>query len=263
MLDRPRLALALVSAMLAACAACAACAARATARGAARPLRVASDLDNPPFAWVELDGQPGGRDVDMMTELAVLLGRPLEWQRMAFAELLPAVERGAVDVACATLGVTPERAERVRFTRPYFETRLAVVVRAGSGEPEELADLEGRRVGGGAGTTAERAILRELPRARGVFESESERPALERLLAADVDALVMDAPAAEALVAASTGRLRVLAADLGPERYALALPMDSAALERQLSRALDVLERRGRLAELDREHGLASAPEAP
>lgn len=225
------------------------------------PLVVGSDLDNAPFAWIEergpsSAGRPVGRDVDMMEELARMLGRGLEWRRMPFEELLPAVERGEVDVLCATLGISPERAERVRFTRPYFTTRLAVVVRAGPGEPLALAELEGRRVGGGSGTTAERAIRAELPGAVGVFENKSGLPGLERLLGHELDALVMDGPAADALVDASGSRLRVLAEDLGPERYALVVHPGARELERALSRALDELERGGRLATLDRIHGL-------
>ena len=41
----------------------------------ARPLLVvASDLDNPPFAWIDEHGVARGRDVEMMEELATALG---------------------------------------------------------------------------------------------------------------------------------------------------------------------------------------------
>ncbi|TAJ09182.1 MAG: transporter substrate-binding domain-containing protein, partial [Planctomycetota bacterium] len=34
------------------------------------PIVVASDLDNPPFAFVDSRGEPAGRDIEMMNELA-------------------------------------------------------------------------------------------------------------------------------------------------------------------------------------------------
>lgn len=220
------------------------------------PLRVASDLDNRPFAWVDERGVARGRDVEMMEALAAALGRPLEWRRMPFEQLLPAVERAEVDLACATLGVTPERAERVLFTRPYFATAIAVVVRAGPGEPRALADLAGRAVLAGAGTTSERAVLERLPRAR-LEAGDKGRTTAERLSAGEVDAAVLDGPAAEALVERSGGRLVRLAEPLARELYALALPRSAHELRAALDRELARLERDGALAELDAAHGLA------
>jgi polar amino acid transport system substrate-binding protein len=188
----------------------------------------------------------------MMKELGEALGRRIEWWRMPFEHLLPAVEAGDVDVVCATIGVTPERAERMAFTRPYYRTTIAVVVRAGPGEPTELADLAGRRVAAGTGTTSERAVRAHLPDAIGVFATERELPTSERLLAREIDAAAMDGPAAAALVAASEGRLARLAEPLDEELYALAVPLRRKSLLRALDRALERID----LDALDARHGL-------
>jgi polar amino acid transport system substrate-binding protein len=224
------------------------------------PLVVASDLDNPPFAGVDAAGAPVGRDVGMMAMLAREIGRELEWRRMPFAQLLPAVEAGEVDIVCATIGVTPERARRVAFTVPYFRTAIAVVARAGAGEPRTLSDLAGRRVSAAAGTTSERAVRLRVPRALGVFENAKGTPALERLLAREVDAAVMDGPAADALVARSEGSLVRLAGALDVELYALALPLEDAALASSLDEALAAMSADGRLRALDARYGLEHEP---
>lgn len=221
-----------------------------------RPLLVASDLDNPPFAWRQPDGAPAGRDVEMMQDLARRLGRPLVWMRLPFEQLLPAAREGRVDVVCATLGVTPEREETVDFSAPYFRTQIAVVVAAGPAAPRSLADLAGRRVGAGLGTTSERALRRALPAALPVLENKAGLPALERLLSGEIDALALDGPAADALVAGSGGRLLRLPEALGPEHYALALP-EGSPLRAALDRALLEHERDGSAARLDAAHGLA------
>lgn len=221
------------------------------------PLTVASDLDNLPFAGIDADGTPTGRDVEMMELLGELIGRPLVWRRMPFDALLAAVEAGEVDAVCATLGITPEREERVVFSRPYFETAIAVVVRTGAGEPRTLADLEGRRVSAARATTSERAVRRHLAGTLGIFENERGLPAERRLLEHEVDAAVMDGPAADALVAASAGRLVRLSEDLDRERYALALPRNHADLVRRLNRALKTLESDGRLQGLNERFGLS------
>ena len=219
-------------------------------------LRVASDLENPPFAYLDEDQSPSGRDVVMMQAIGERLGRNVVWVTMAFPDLLPAVERGEADVVCATLGITPERQKRVLFTRPYFDTVLAVVVRNGPGEPRTLAELSGRRVYGGQGTTSERAIRAALTEAIGVFEPEGDLPTHELLRQKKIDAAVMDGPAAEALIAGSWGLLRILDENLGREHYALALGREEHGLRELLDAALEALEASGKLAEWNREFGL-------
>jgi len=222
----------------------------------APPLRVASDLDNAPFAFVDDTGAAHGRDVEMMQELAARLGRELLWVRMPFADLLPAVEEGAVDAVCATIGITPERAERVAFTRPYYRTAIAVVVRAGDGEPKSLADLDGMRVSGAEGTTSERAVHLHLPNARPAAPAGKDLPATDLLLAGELDAAVSDGPAADAMVRASGGRLVRLTEDLEREDYAIVVTLGHAELLRELDAALATLDRSGWLTALDERYGL-------
>ena len=248
---RARLALALALAAFIALAP--GCRSQAGARGPA--LVVASDLDNAPFAYVDEAGQPAGRDVEMMAELARRLDRPLEWRRVPFAQLLPALEAGAADAVCATLGRTPERAERVLFTRAYFETAIAVVVRAGPGEPQRLDELAGRLVAAGAGTTSQDAVRRRLPHAR-LVASDKGASAAQRLELHAIDAVALDGPAADALARASQGKLARLAETLADEHYAIAVAPGRAELCRELDVALGTLAIDGWLVALDRRHGL-------
>lgn len=221
------------------------------------PLVVASDLDNLPFAGVDAEGNPVGRDVEMMEELAERIDRELEWQRMPFDELLPAAEAGRVDVVCATIGISPERAERVAFTRPYFRTKIAIVVRAGPGEPDSTASLARRRVAAARGTTSEVALVRQLPAAIP-FLDQPEWPGTDQLLRTGIiDAAVMDGPAADTLVAANAGVLRRLPEDLASEDYALALPLSHEGLRRRLNQSLEEMRLLGWMRALDERYGLA------
>ena len=217
-------------------------------------LRVASDLDNMPFAGVDEEGTAVGRDVEMMEELCRRAGFALAWERMPFAELMPSVQAGEVDAVCATLGVTPERSRLMRFSRPYYRTRLAVVVPVdGVGS---LSELAGKVVSGAPGTTSERAVRESLPDAILAESDDKDRSTEERLLAGALAAAVMDGPAAEALVARNPERLDLLEEDLGGEEYAIAMPLESEGLARALDQALAELEASGWLDELDRRHGL-------
>jgi polar amino acid transport system substrate-binding protein len=230
--------------------------------GGAAPLRVASDLDNKPFAFVDENGEAAGRDVKMMEELAHRMGRQVEWVPMPFEELMPAVRGGQVDIVCATLGVTPERSREMDFTQPYFRTELVAVTLAGPGAPASIADLSGRAVAAGAGTTSERAVSMRAPAAHLVTGSKTGSTAGQRLLAGEVVAVVMDGPAAEAIIAASGGKLARLPESFGPEDYALALPRGSA-LREHLDGALAACERDGTITRLDEAFGVHQARGTP
>ena len=226
------------------------------AGGGPPPLVVASDLDNMPFAGVDEDGRPVGRDVEMMEAVAAAMGRTVRWHRAPFETLLPAAQGGFADVVCATLGVTEERAEKVAFSRPYFETVVTVVVRAGAGEPRGWDDLDGLRVAAGKGTTSEDAVRAKLPRAVLVTEAKEGLTSAERLLLGDVDGIAMDGPAADALVVGSGGALATLHTPLARERYALALPKDRADLLAAVDAALQQFERSGQMDRWNGKWGL-------
>jgi len=226
---------------------------------AGTPLRVASDIDNPPFAALAADGTPVGREVEMMEQVGRALGRPIEWVRMPFDELVSALEVGDADVLCATFGVTPERAHRVAFTQPYFGTSIAIVCRAGANEPRSRGDLAGKRVAAALGTTSERAVRQRLPGAIGVFENKAELPTDERLLTGAVDAAVMDGPAADALVEANSGRLVRLDDTLGAEFYALAVHPERDDLLVELNAALKAMDGSGAMSALNARFRLVDA----
>lgn len=221
--------------------------------------RVGCDFTNPPFADIGDDGRPSGRDVEMTQLVAAHLGLTLEWVRLPFEELLPALEEGRLDAVVATLGITPERAERVLFSRPYFETTIAVVVRRGAGEPRTLADLAHGTVTAGAGTTAERAVLQRLG-AKVLFSGAKDgASAAELLVSHRTDGAALDEPNAVALVRTRPEDLRLLPEALARERYAIAVGKRSWRTLARIDEALRALADAGELARLDTAWGVAEA----
>lgn len=252
----------------------------------AAPLVVGCDLGNAPFAWVEGEvdtaewgtlaeawyaprvgegrvlGAEGmralGRDVEMAEALAAKLGRPLVWQRLAFGELLDAVEAGTVDAVIATLGWTAERNERVELVGPYFTTTIEAVVRDVPGAPLVVADLAGLTVSAGAGTTSALAVAEAAPEAVIVPASDKGATGLERLLGGEVEALVMDGPDARDLVALHAGELRLLNEPLTMEFYVIAVDPSDPELSAALEGELIELIQAGALEALDARFGLES-----
>ncbi len=97
-------------------------------RGALRVGLVAKDI--PPLLVTGSDGQPAGIEVAMANGLARRLGVKLQFVRTAAThdELVAQVAAGEVDIAVSSVSRTVERAQAVRFSRPYLTQSVAVAL---------------------------------------------------------------------------------------------------------------------------------------
>ncbi len=224
---------------------------------ATRRIVVASDLANKPFAFVDDDEQRSGIEVELITVISDRLGLTVDWSRREFEELLPACVASEVDVVAATLGITPEREREMLFSRPYFRTRIALVVRAGASEPQSHADLDGLKVRASRGTTSERALRRSLPNATIVLTGKDAAAIASELESGAVAGAIMDGPDATRLVAASNGALRELP-PLSEENYAFAFAPTRGDLRREFDAALREMETSGALRALLVKFGIES-----
>jgi ABC-type amino acid transport substrate-binding protein len=211
-------------------------------------LRIASDATFPPFHYVDGGGIATGFDIELARLLAESAGFEPVVLVKPYDELLSGLEAAAHDLVAATTGVTPEREKTYLFTKPYFETCQAALVRVGPGEPEARADLRGRRVGAAGSGTSARA-LRGMEGIEPVFlePGQASVPSLEDKL---IDAVVIDEYHAVDAARASNGRLRALQEPIAIERYAFVLPRARDDLKAALDRALEELERSGRVRQL-------------
>jgi polar amino acid transport system substrate-binding protein len=94
----------------------------------ARVLRVAVAADNPPFASVA-DGKTVGIEIDLSRLLQVELGVQLQLQAMPSADVVPALERGDVDIVMAGLLATAELEKRVALAQPYLHSGEMAIIR--------------------------------------------------------------------------------------------------------------------------------------
>jgi len=110
------------------------------------PLRLAClDAEAPPLfsLWTPEEGRKGYEPA-VAEAIGAELGRPIEWVRVPWVEMIPAVQRGEADAVLCGQGITPERQAQVDFTRPYAIFHEGVLVRRGSGirGPEDLVGLK-------------------------------------------------------------------------------------------------------------------------
>ncbi len=89
-----------------------------------------------------------GFEVDLAAALARELGVKPRFVQNDWSTLVPSLERGTFDIALNGLEVTPARAGRIAFSRPYFLFAERLVTRAADqARLRDLASLRGQRVG--------------------------------------------------------------------------------------------------------------------
>lgn len=100
----------------------------------------------------------------MIREVAKRLGREPQMENIPFNGIIPAIQSKQVDVAATGMTMTKERAKKVAFAAPFYESKLAIVVPTDS-PVQSAADLKGKNVAVMVGTTG--AKYAEKPRYGG------------------------------------------------------------------------------------------------
>lgn len=212
-------------------------------------LRVGVSPDAPPVVF-ERDGEIVGIEADLARLVGLSLDRRVVFHRASNPELLEAVERGEIDVVMSGVAITPEWAERVRFTQPYMQVGQLLMIRASDvarfGRVEGVR-RRGARVGYERGTRGEQFVANQLVASRS-FAFDQLDEALRSLRAGRIDYLIHDAPTIWRL--AGDPRLPDLMGLYQPlteESLAWAVAPDDEALHARLDALLSRWKREGRI----------------
>ncbi|MBJ7465399.1 MAG: amino acid ABC transporter substrate-binding protein, partial [Mycolicibacterium sp.] len=159
-------------------------------------LRLAClDAEAPPLftLWTPENGRDG-YEPGVAAALGAELGREVEWVRVPWVDMIPAVQRGDADAVLCGQGITAERQAQVDFTRPYAIFHEGVLIRRGD-DIHSAADLVGRKVAAIENSTnmaLAQTFTGAEPVAFGAGSDDVYADMLAALLAKDVDAVVDD-----------------------------------------------------------------------
>ena len=159
-------------------------------------LLVGTTGRQPPMNATAKDGELIGMDIDLASAMAEGLGLRVKFVTMAFAELLPALEAGKVDMVISGMTITPSRNRKVAYVGPYYVSGkgiLAIATRF-----SELQDANGLNAPEVTVTTLQNstsAIFAEtlMPKAK-LIPAESYDAAVDLLLQKKADVMVADLP---------------------------------------------------------------------
>jgi polar amino acid transport system substrate-binding protein len=97
-----------------------------------KTLVVGIDGEYKPFSYLDPSGSATGFDVDSMKWIAQKKGMDVKFQSIAWDGIIPALQAGKIDLVYSGMTITPERAEQVNFSTPYWEVNQDVVAKTGS-----------------------------------------------------------------------------------------------------------------------------------
>ena len=205
-------------------------------------------------------GQLSGIDIDLSAALAADLKVKPVYVDSSFATLVDDLLRDRCDVAMFAVGMTPQRAQALRFSRPYLESDIYAVTTRSSRVVKSWQDLDrpGVRIAVQAGTFMEPVMAGALKQANLVVV----RPPATRereLEAGRVDAFMTDYPYSRRLLDnADWARLVAPPAPFFVLPYAYAVKPGDAAWLTAVDEFVSRIQRDGRLQAAAKRHGLSA-----
>lgn len=122
-------------------------------------------FDIPGMGYKEPSGEISGFEADLARAIGEkLLGSAdrVDLVQVTDEHRIDAVQGNLVDVVFSQLTITPDRAEQVDFSTPYYVTREALLVPTGS-SIKGFDDLKGKRIAVTAGSISLRRMRASLP----------------------------------------------------------------------------------------------------
>lgn len=208
---------------------------------AAEKLYVGTNAEFQPFEYLE-NGEIVGFDVDLMEEIAKLMGKEIEWKNIAFDGLLPALQAKKLDVIIAGMTATEERKKFVNFSQTYYESNQMMLVNKENPAVKSFDELKGHTVGVVLGYTGDIAVS-EIEGVK-VQRYNATSEAIMALKAQKVEVVVLDSEPAKNY-AKQNPELALINTDVAKEEYAIAVGKNDKALVEAIDKALDELKANG------------------
>lgn len=151
-------------------------------------VRVGIPADNSPWGSVDGQGNPLGFDIEVTKLYGKYIGIPLEMVRVTTPNRISQLLTGKVDVLITVMGMYPDRAKVVQFSKPYSNLDIMLIGRKDvkASAPEDLGKI---RVGAPRASAQDIAITKIMPAGSQVQRFDDDATAIQALISGQVDVL--------------------------------------------------------------------------
>jgi polar amino acid transport system substrate-binding protein len=150
----------------------------------------------PPLNMTTKEGELIGYEVDLAKGMAKAMGVRAKLQVIPFAELLPALQSGKIDLILSNMTITPTRNLKVAFVGPYFTSGKAFLTKIKTiALADEANDIDAKktRLVALKGSTSQAFVEEAIPGATLVTTDDYDE-AVKMVLEDKVHAMVADYP---------------------------------------------------------------------
>ncbi|MBO7703080.1 MAG: transporter substrate-binding domain-containing protein [Solobacterium sp.] len=240
--------------------------------GEAKTFRVGMECNYAPFNWTTTEAgeftQPlsesdycDGYDVYIASTIARTIGRDVQIVKTDWDALIIDLQQGSLDAIIAGMTETPERAEQVSFTTPYYVSPEVVIVKADSdlANITDIQELSGYKVQGQMGTLYD-TIIDDIDGVNHVPAATDFPAAINSLQHGDVDAVTSELPVAIGVCAANpdltyvqfeAGHGFTSAGDEGGVTVSIAIAKENTDLLNEVQAALDQISEDDRASAME------------
>ena len=178
------------------------------------------DDEYAPFGFRDKNGELIGFDVDLAKEAAKRMGVKFEFKPIEWNNKENELDAGNVDIIWNGLDITPERKERILYTKPYMDNRqILLAMKSSDYTFTNEQDLAGKIVGTQAGSNSEDYIVanKNLRDSFKDFKTYATfKQAFADLSDKKVDVLIVDELAARYELSKIPRKFEVLDVTIGP-----------------------------------------------
>jgi ABC-type amino acid transport substrate-binding protein len=205
------------------------------------------------------NGELEGIDIDMARALAARLNVRLTFVETNFGEFMDRVDDGSCDIAMMAVGITPPRAQRIAFSKPYLASPVYAVTTRTNTRIQAWRDIDspGTVVAVAAGTIME-PLMRESLRNAEMMVVRMPRTREGEILSGRADVFMSDYPYTRRMVLMHDwARVIDPPGRFGETLYAYAVQRNDAAWLNEVNAFLERARLDGTITRSATRHGLA------
>jgi ABC-type amino acid transport substrate-binding protein len=206
-------------------------------------VRVGTDATYPPFEMVNVKtGEPDGFDIDIMKNIGQINGWNLEFIVTPFDGIISALKNEKFDCIISAMTITPERAQIVSFSEPYYLAGQIIAVPLEDSVIKSVSDLTGKRVGVQLGTTGERfaGTLKDIQ----ILSFDNIGAAFIDMENGQIDAVINDWPTTWDFIRRK-GTAKMVGNLLSEEHYGIAVRKNDTILLNKINDAFRIMKSNG------------------
>lgn len=211
-------------------------------KSAGNSIHVVTHANWNPFEYMQ-NGEIVGFDIDLTREAAKRAGLTMDLTDAGWEALFEQIRSHQADMAVSGITITPERQASYLFSKPYFMSRQAILVKEGADIHSAKDLMEGKEVAVQNGSTGQEALEKLMGKNHPAIKKTPM--SIQMLIGGQVDALVGDETSVKAIMAQYPEQHLSIVYDdeaFTPEYFGMLYPKDTGAdLQKKMDAALEAM----------------------